>query len=81
MQLFCDLTEIQKMQCLARDHSRRIFEENERLRSQLDAKRNELAQRCKQLDELVAQNDTEKSKLAVEKQKVNFKLHTLHTLR
>lgn len=61
--------EIQKMQCLARDHSRRIFEENERLRTQLDAKRKELDQRCKQLDKLVAQNDTDKSKLAVEKQK------------
>lgn len=61
--------EIQKMQCLARDHARRIFEENERLRSQLDAKRKELDQRCKQLDNLVAQNDTDKGKLAVEKQK------------
>ncbi|XP_020274806.1 factor of DNA methylation 5-like [Asparagus officinalis] len=61
--------EIQKMQCLARDHSRRIFEENERLRSQLDSKRKELDDRCKQLDKLVAQSDMEKSKLAVEKQK------------
>lgn len=61
--------EIQKMQCLARDHSRRIFEENERLRSQLEDKRTELDQRCKQVDKLVAQSDMEKSKLAVEKQK------------
>jgi len=70
---FCNYfvtSEIQKMQCLARDHSRRIFEENERLRSQLDAKRKELDQRCKQLDKLVAQNDMEKNKLDVEKQKV-----------
>ncbi|XP_020267410.1 factor of DNA methylation 5-like isoform X1 [Asparagus officinalis] len=61
--------EIQKMQCLARDHSRRIFEENERLRAQLDSKRMELDLRCKQLDNLVAQSDKEKCKLAVEKQK------------
>lgn len=60
------------MQCLARDHSRRIFEENECLRAQLDSKRKELDLRCKQLDKLVAQNDMEKSKLDVEKQKVSM---------
>ena len=66
---FCNYfvtSEIQKMQCLARDHSRRIFEENERLRSQLDAKRKELDQRCKQLNKLVAENDMEKNKLDVD---------------
>ncbi|KAJ6799933.1 factor of DNA methylation 5-like [Iris pallida] len=61
--------EIQKMQCLARDHSRRIFEENERLRSQLDSKREELDLRCKQLDKLVAQSDIEKKNLENEKHK------------
>lgn len=70
-------SEIQKMHCLARDHSRRIFEENEGLRLQLDAKRKELDERCQQLDKLVAQNDTEMSKLAVEKQKVIFSV-TIH---
>lgn len=61
--------EIQKMQCLARDHSRRIFEENERLRSQLDSKRKELDLRCKELDKLVAQSDIEKKNLENEKHK------------
>lgn len=70
--------EIQKMQCLARDHSRRIFEENERLRSQLDSKRKELDLRCEQLDKLVAQNDMEKSKLDVEKQKNALRNSSLH---
>ena len=63
-------SEIRKMQCLARDHSQKVFEENEKLRSELDIKRKELDERCKQLDQLVAQNDIEKQRLDDEKQKV-----------
>nr|XP_029120682.1 protein INVOLVED IN DE NOVO 2 isoform X2 [Elaeis guineensis]XP_029120683.1 protein INVOLVED IN DE NOVO 2 isoform X2 [Elaeis guineensis] len=61
--------EIQKMQCISRDHSRRIFEENEKLRAELDSKRKELDVRRKQLDKLAVQNEIERRKLDVEKQK------------
>ncbi|XP_072952613.1 factor of DNA methylation 5-like isoform X2 [Typha angustifolia] len=61
--------EIRKMQHLARNHSRRIFEENEKLREELDSKRKELGLRNKQLDSLAAQNDIDKRKFEQEKQK------------
>ncbi|KAJ0979515.1 hypothetical protein J5N97_014989 [Dioscorea zingiberensis] len=70
--------EIQKMQRLARDHSRKVFEENEKLRSELDFKRKELDERCKQLDQLVAQTDIEKQRLDDEKQKNALKNSSLH---
>ncbi|RWW72571.1 hypothetical protein BHE74_00019624 [Ensete ventricosum] len=64
-----DWTEIRKMQHLARDHSRKILAENEKLRSELDSKRQELEMRRNQLDKLVAQNDVDKRKLDAERQK------------
>ncbi|XP_072977365.1 factor of DNA methylation 5-like isoform X2 [Typha angustifolia] len=70
--------EIRKMQKLARDHSRRIFEENENLRLELDAKRKELDFRRRQLDRLAAQNDYDKRKLEDEKQKNAMKDSSLH---
>ncbi|XP_039129382.1 LOW QUALITY PROTEIN: protein INVOLVED IN DE NOVO 2-like [Dioscorea cayenensis subsp. rotundata] len=70
--------EIRKMQRLARDHSQKVFEENEKLRSELDIKRKELDERCKQLDQLVAQNDIEKQRLDDEKQKNALKNSSLH---
>lgn len=60
------------MQNLARDHSRRIFEENEKLRTELDSKKKELDLRREQLEKLAAQNDVDKRKLEQEKQKVTF---------
>lgn len=62
------------MQCLAREHSRKIFEENATLKSQLDAKQRELDLRSNQLDKLVAQNDVERMKLNDERQKVEILL-------
>lgn len=59
------------MQKLARDHSRRIFEENEKLRKQLESRKSELDHRRRQLEELVAENDAERRKLDVEKEKVS----------
>ncbi|CAA7408438.1 unnamed protein product [Spirodela intermedia] len=67
--------EIRKMQKLARDHSRRIFEENEKLRKQLELRKSELDHRRRQLEELVAENDAERRKLDVEKEK-NAKKNT-----
>ncbi|KAI0519151.1 hypothetical protein KFK09_006592 [Dendrobium nobile] len=70
-------SEIQRMQRLAQDHSRRIFEENEKLTIELDSKRNELAARSRQLDELVAQSDSDKRKLEDEKKKHALKNSSL----
>ncbi|CAL9134857.1 unnamed protein product [Musa textilis] len=69
--------EIRKMQHLARDHSRKILAENEKLRSELDSKRQELEMRRNQLDKLVAQNDVDKRKLDDERQKNAMKNSSL----
>nr|CAD1826795.1 unnamed protein product [Ananas comosus var. bracteatus] len=69
--------EIRKMQNLARDHSRRIFEENEKLRTELDSKKKELDLRREQLEKLAAQNDVDKRKLEQEKQKNAMKNSSL----
>ncbi|XP_020086477.1 factor of DNA methylation 1-like [Ananas comosus] len=62
--------EMRNLQRMARENARRIFEENEKLRLELDAKRKELNSRCKQLDKLEAENDGEKKQqLDDEKQK------------
>ncbi|KAL0916218.1 hypothetical protein M5K25_013711 [Dendrobium thyrsiflorum] len=61
--------EIQRMQQLARDHSRIIFDENENLRIELDSKRREHAFRSKQLSTLAAQSEFEIRKLEEEKKK------------
>ncbi|MQM07559.1 hypothetical protein Taro_040396, partial [Colocasia esculenta] len=44
---------VKRMQCLARDHSRRIFKENEKLRAELESKKKELDSQCEQLNMLV----------------------------
>ncbi|KAG6482057.1 factor of DNA methylation 1-like [Zingiber officinale] len=69
--------EIKKMQQLARDHSRKIIVENEKLRSELDSKKHELEVRCKQLDKLVVVNDNDKRKLDAEKKKNAMKNSSL----
>ncbi|KAK8955141.1 hypothetical protein KSP40_PGU007961 [Platanthera guangdongensis] len=69
--------EIQRMQHLAQDHSRRIFEENEKLRIELDSKRRELVSRSSQLDALVAQSDSDKRKLEDEKMMNDMKNSSL----
>nr|XP_010910789.3 factor of DNA methylation 1 [Elaeis guineensis] len=61
--------EMRNMQRMARENAHRIFEENQKLRSELDMKRKELDLRCKELDKLEVQNDSEKRKLDNEKQK------------
>ncbi|KAJ0986546.1 hypothetical protein J5N97_004902 [Dioscorea zingiberensis] len=61
--------EMRNMQRIARETARRIFEENEKLRLELDSKRKEVDLRCKQLDKFEAKSDGEKNKLENEKQK------------
>lgn len=60
------------MQCLAQDYGRRIFEQNEQLTIELDSKRVELALRTRQLDELVAQSESDSQNLEDEKKKVEI---------
>ncbi|XP_078446272.1 factor of DNA methylation 5-like [Wolffia australiana] len=62
--------EMEKMQKLSRDHSRRIFEENETLRRQVELRQAELDSRNKKLSELVARNDTERRELDLEREKI-----------
>lgn len=61
---------MRKMHCIARDHSRRIFQENEMLKSELENQRKELEWRCKELDKRHAQNGFDERKLIDEKRKV-----------
>jgi hypothetical protein len=58
------------MQQLARRHSQKIIDENQKLRSELEAKMNDLDVRSKQLDELAAKSDYDRRNLEQEKQKV-----------
>lgn len=59
------------MQQLARRHSQKIIDENQKLRSELETKMNELDVRSKQLDELAAKSGYDRRNLEQEKQKVS----------
>ncbi|XP_078174214.1 factor of DNA methylation 1-like [Carex rostrata] len=69
--------EIKKMQQLARDHSRRIIEENESLRLEVDNKRKELDERSRQLNKMANQNNIDKRMLEDEKNKNAMKNSSL----
>jgi hypothetical protein len=58
------------MQQLARRHSQKIIAENQKLRTELETKMNELDLRSKQLDELEAKSDCDRRDLEQEKHKV-----------
>ena len=58
------------MQQLARRHSQKIIDENQKLRSELETKMNELDARSKQLDELAAKSGYDRRNIEQEKQKV-----------
>ncbi|ONK62240.1 uncharacterized protein A4U43_C07F1810 [Asparagus officinalis] len=60
---------MRRMQGEARDNARKVFEENEKLRLELDSKKKELDLRRKELDKLESLNEGEKQKLDDEKQK------------
>ncbi|PKA48562.1 Protein suppresor of gene silencing 3 [Apostasia shenzhenica] len=61
--------EIQRMQRLAQEHSRRILHDNQKLKVELDRKKRELALRSMQLDNLVAQSDSDARNLEDERTK------------
>lgn len=63
------------MQQLARRHSQKIIDENQKLRSELESKMSELNARSKQLDDLAAKSDYDRRNLEQEKQKVCDFLH------
>jgi Skp family chaperone for outer membrane proteins len=58
------------MQKIARTHSQRIIDENQKRRSELEYKMQDLDSRSKQLDELAARSDSDRRKLEHEKEKV-----------
>ena len=64
------LSEIRKLQQLARRHSLKIIDENQKLRSELESKMQELDSRSKELDELASQSDYDRRNLQQEKEKV-----------
>ncbi|KAK1272128.1 hypothetical protein QJS04_geneDACA021608 [Acorus gramineus] len=61
---------MERMQRLARESTRRIFEENKKLKTDLDRKRRELESQGRKLDKLEALTEMEKQKLEEEKRKV-----------
>ena len=62
--------EIHKMQQLARKHSQMIVNENQRLRSELESKMQDLEIKSRQLDELAVRSDSDRRNLEKEKEKV-----------
>lgn len=65
------------MQQLARRHSQKIIDENQKLRSDLEAKMNDLDVRSKQLDEIAEKSDYDRRSLEQEKQKVCDFIHLI----
>nr|CAB3472388.1 unnamed protein product [Digitaria exilis] len=61
--------EIRKMQQVARRHSQRIVDENQKLHSELEFKMQELDSRSKELDELASRSDYDRRNLQEEKEK------------
>lgn len=61
---------MRNLQRTARDTTLKIFEENEKLKAELDLKRKEVELRSKELDNMEAQNEDDRKKLDNEKQKV-----------
>jgi hypothetical protein len=64
--------EMQNMQSADREHLRRIIQETDQLRKQLDEKDRDIKRRSKQLSEIVAQTDMERRKLENERKKVEI---------
>ncbi|KAF7063769.1 hypothetical protein CFC21_070259 [Triticum aestivum] len=61
--------EIHKMQQLARRHSQMIINENQKVRSELDSKMQDLELKSKQLDELAVRSESDIRNLEKEKEK------------
>uniref|UniRef100_N1R3B3 Factor of DNA methylation 1-5/IDN2 domain-containing protein n=1 Tax=Aegilops tauschii TaxID=37682 RepID=N1R3B3_AEGTA len=65
--------EIRNMQQLARRHSQMILNENQKLRSELEAKMQDLELKSRQLDELAVRSDSDRRNLEKEKEKNEIK--------
>src|SRR5688572_27744881 len=68
-------TEMRNMQSAAREHTQRVFQETDKLRTQLVEKERYIQRRSRQLNELVAQTDMERRKLEEERKKVWMHLY------
>ena len=64
---------MKKMQRHSQEVSRRILMENQKLSRQLESRQTELTIRCREFNKLIAENDTEKRKYDMEKDKVRIK--------
>ncbi|KAF9617211.1 hypothetical protein IFM89_035093 [Coptis chinensis] len=73
--------EIRKMQLSARDHFKKIFNEHEKLKSELDNQRNDLETRGKELEKRETQNETERRKLIEEKKKSIYQPASEHNAK
>ncbi|XP_047091455.1 factor of DNA methylation 1-like [Lolium rigidum] len=73
--------EMRNMQSAAREHSRRIVQETDQLRKQLDEKEHDIKRRSKQLREIVAQTDMERRELENERKKNDVQNDSLHMAR
>ena len=64
--------EIKKLQSSSRDHVQRIFNDFEKLKSQVDCQKRDLELRSTELEKREAVNDIERKKLAEEIEEVCF---------
>lgn len=69
-------SEIKKIQSSSRDHLQKIFNDHERVKSQLESQKKELELRRTELEKRDANNDIERKKLTEEINKVwHFTFH------
>jgi hypothetical protein len=62
--------EMRNLQRKARENANKVFEENEKLRHDLQNKKKEIESRTRELDQLEAASESDKRRLYDEKQKV-----------
>lgn len=63
--------EMRNVQRKARENARKILMENDKLKLDLDAKKNEIEQRCKELNKYEVKSDGEKRNFDIEKEKTD----------
>lgn len=70
------VTDIKKIQVSAQDHFKRIFNDHQKLKLQLESQKKELESRIEQMEKRAVDNESESRKLAEELEKVcYFVLH------
>ena len=70
--MFVTSAEIKKIQLGARDHLKKIFNDHEKLKLQLDSQKKEFELRGRELEKREAQNENESKYLAEEIEKVHI---------